>query len=238
MLCRIAQHGNLKQNDHVLEIGCGDLALSRYLLAEKICRLAIVEYDEKWAHHAKSNLSPSQTTVYHSDICVFDFSQLLSMSPTWSVIANIPYYITYEILHLLVSWKANLKQGIIMIQEEVAQKLVKKRGRDYTPFSLFIQYHFDCTLLDKVPPTAFFPEPKVYSRVIQLVPKQNVEPLKNEDAFWKFLKIIFKSPRRTILNNIQGTLYLDTIPEIFHKKRAQEFSLEELIILWNQVDRH
>ena len=63
--------------------------------------------------------------------------------------------------------------------KEVAQKIVKSGGRDYGYTSLFFQHYFTWKLLDKVPPGAFFPPPKVFSRLIYFSPKKEVAEIKN-----------------------------------------------------------
>lgn len=236
ILYSIVEHAEIKKNSYILEIGCGDLALSHKLIQEPISSLTIVELDVKWAAHALNALPPKITTVYNQDILKFDFNQLLLKSEKWSIIANIPYYITYEIMHKIVDWKANITKAILLIQEEVAQKIVKNHGRDYTSFSLFMQYHFDIKLHEKVGPESFYPAPKVNSRIIELVPKEKTLCIKNEKKFWAFIRIIFSQPRRTIANNIKGTTYQGIVPEKYLIKRAQELNLEELVDFWNIIN--
>ena len=85
-----------------------------------------------------------------------------------------------------------------MIQEEVAQKIVKTSGRGYGFPSLFFQHYFEWKLLEKVPPGAFFPPPKVYSRLLYFKPKKMLQQIPDEAEFWEFIKHCFAQPRRTL----------------------------------------
>jgi 16S rRNA (adenine1518-N6/adenine1519-N6)-dimethyltransferase len=121
-----------------------------------------------------------------------------------------------------------------MIQEEVAQKLVKTTGRDYGYSSLFFQHFFTLTLLDKVPPTAFFPPPKVTSRLVYFRPKEQPEPIEREEKFWVFIKQCFAHPRRTLRNNLATYSYKD-IPEKYMPLRAQQMTMADFLAIWKLI---
>ena len=123
------------------------------------------------------------------------------------ILSNLPYQITFPILHLLQKNRDLLKEGVMMIQEEVAQKIVKTSGRGYGFPSLFFQHYFEWKLLQKVPPGAFLPPPKVYSRLLYFKPKKDVIQIPDEPKFWEFIKRCFAQPRRTLRNNLASTHY-------------------------------
>ena len=121
-----------------------------------------------------------------------------------------------------------------MVQEEVAQKLVKKSGRGYGYPSLFFQYYFKLNLLLKVHPESFFPPPKVESRLVYFKPKKDVTPIPDEEKFWKFIKMCFRQPRRTLHNNLKQTHYdIAKIPETTLELRAQQMGIEDFRVLWD-----
>lgn len=236
VLNAIIEHADLHENEYVLEIGCGDGVLTRKLLATPIKKLIVVELDERWATLAKNELPPKKLVVYNEDILDFDFiARLTPDSAMWSIVANIPYCITSPILKRILAWKKHLRQAVIMVQEEIAQKIVKTRGKDYTPLSLVLQYNFTCALHEKVAPESFFPAPKVYSRVIQLIPRYDAPEIQNPDEFWKFVALMFSQPRRMMGNNLKASKYFDKLPEEFKNKRAQELLLNEIIELWHKI---
>lgn len=120
-----------------------------------------------------------------------------------------------------------------MVQEEVAQKILKKSGKGYGYPSLFFQRYFEWRLLDKVPPGAFYPPPKVYSRLLYFKPKQDVPEIQNETEFWKFIKACFRQPRRTMRNNMIQTHYdLSKIDPTILELRAQQMKMEDFMRLW------
>jgi 16S rRNA (adenine1518-N6/adenine1519-N6)-dimethyltransferase len=131
-----------------------------------------------------------------------------------------------------------MQEGVVMVQEEVAQKLVKTRGKGYGFSSLFFRYYFDLELMQKIPPTAFFPPPKVYSRLVYFKPKHNVNPIENEQEFWKFIKFCFAQPRRTLKNNLTQTHYnIAQIPEKILSLRAQQMNMQDFLELWTLLNK-
>jgi 16S rRNA (adenine1518-N6/adenine1519-N6)-dimethyltransferase len=91
--------------------------------------------------------------------------------------------------------------------------------------------------MDKIAPGAFYPPPKVYSRLVYFRPKMNVKPIPQEEGFWKFIKLCFKQPRRTLRNNLSQSHYdLGQFKDSLLGKRAQELTMQELLEVWDQVN--
>lgn len=217
----------------VFEIGCGDGFLTRDILQTNIARLWVFEIDPEWANYVREEIKDPRLTVYEQNFLDLDFDILKPFAP-WTILANLPYLVTFPILHKFHANRHLIKEGVVMIQEEVAQKLVKTHGRGYGYPSLFFQYYFDLKLLDKVPPGAFLPPPKVMSRLVYFKPKANVKPIPDEDAFWDFIDACFKQPRRTMFNNLRGTKYdVNKVSEAILKLRAQQMSMQDFLELWN-----
>ena len=231
------QKVTLTPESSVFEIGCGDGFLTSSILKEKIARLWIFEIDHDWAEYVKKTYPDPRLTMFEENILDTDFSIFEQHKP-WTLLANLPYQVTFPILQMLHRNKALLKEGVIMIQEEVAQKIVKKSGRGYGYPSLFFQYYFDWTLLQKVKPQAFYPPPKVDSRLIYFKPRLNVPEIPQEEEFWKFIKACFKQPRRTLKNNFaQRHFDTATIPEEILQLRAQQLSMQDLLTIWDALLR-
>ncbi len=222
-------------NASVLEIGPGDGFLTRYILQHPVARLWSFEIDADWVHHLQATIQDQRFMVFEENVLDIDFSRLQEHAP-WVLLANIPYQITFPILHLLFKHRDLVPEGVIMIQEEVAQKLVKTSGRGYGYPSLFFNHYFELKLLTKVPPTAFHPAPKVFSRLVYFKAKQVVEPIPDEENFWKFIKICFHQPRRTLRNNFAQSQYDQAkISAEQLALRAQELSMQDLLKLWELV---
>src|SRR5580765_7611181 len=145
----------------VFEIGCGDGILTRAILETEVARLFVFEIDPDWANYVQESITDDRLHMFLENFLDIDFSLLEEHAP-WTVLANLPYQVTFPILHRFQQHRHLLKEGVVMVQEEVAQKIVKQRGRDYGYSSLFFQHYFEWKLLDKIPPTAFHPAPKVF----------------------------------------------------------------------------
>lgn len=219
----------------VFEIGCGDGALTRMIIQSKLSRLWVFEIDPQWASYVRDKIKDQRMQMFVEDFLTVDFERFQPNKP-WVLLANLPYQITFPLLHRLQQWRHLLREGVIMIQEEVAHKLVANRGRGYGFPSLFFQYYFELKLLDKIPPVAFYPPPKIFSRLIYFKPREDVAPIANEEQFWAFIKAAFKQPRRTLKNNLAQKHYdVARVPEEMLALRAQQMDFAELKALWELI---
>lgn len=223
------------KNKSVFEIGCGDGFLTREILAQNPARLWVFEIDKEWADKVTQDFSAfTGFTMFHTNVLDVDFSTFEPEAP-WILLSNLPYHVTFPILKKVHANRDKISEGVVMVQEEVAQKIVKTRGRGYGYISLFFQYYFEWKLLVKVPPTAFFPAPKVHSRLLHFKPKKDLISIPDEVGFWKFIKLCFSQPRRTLKNNLEQTHFdLTKVPEKFSKLRAQQMSMADLLELWTE----
>ena len=232
---KIVMSVDLNETSSVFEIGCGDGALTRLILQSKLARLWVFEIDPEWAALVKKRLPDSRMQVFVEDILTTDFSRFQEYKP-WTLLANLPYQITFPLLHKLQENRHLLAEGVIMVQEEVARKIVATHGRGYGFVSLFFQHYFDWKLLDKISPSSFYPPPKIFSRLLHLQPKNIVKPIPDETNFWEFVKSCFKQPRRTLKNNMAQKHYdLNKIPETTLALRAQQMNTEDLLKIWDLV---
>lgn len=216
---------------NILEIGPGSGALTTYLLQHDITQLCAVEIDERWVAYLRTNMQDQRFALLEGDIAKMQWETIVG-DKKWFLIANLPYHVTFPILYALQAHRSHIPQAVIMIQEEVAQKLVKTSGRNYGYISLFFQWYFTMELQEKVPPTAFNPPPKVTSRLISLAAKFP-EPIVQETEFWQFIKRCFSQPRRTLLNNLKPFHYdLSRIEERYLSLRAQQLGMSDLLNIW------
>ena len=119
---------------------------------------------------------------------------------------NLPYYITSPILHRFFETAALIDEIHILIQLEVAFRLVAQPGtRDYGYLSVFTQYFSRPSISLKIPPEAFLPPPEVESALVSLrLPGENVHlNIPNEAAFMEFVKRCFAQKRKTLVNNLR-----------------------------------
>lgn len=226
----------LNENSSVLEIGGGSGVLTKVILSKKIARLWVFEIDQEWATHLRT-ITDQRLTVYEQDFLQANLPELLTPHRPWTLLANLPYQVTFPILYQIQRWRELFNEGVIMIQEEVAQKIISTKGRPTGFISHFFQWYFELELLDKVPPTAFYPQPKVFSRLLYFKPKSITPQIPDEEKFWRFVKVCFKQPRRTLRNNLtQAQINFSTIdPEVLNL-RAQQLNMTQLLELWRTVN--
>jgi 16S rRNA (adenine1518-N6/adenine1519-N6)-dimethyltransferase len=228
---------NITSETYVMEIGCGDGFLTQAVLKQTNCKaLWAYEIDHEWATVVRHKITDPRLSVIEQNILDLDFKAIELYKP-WVLLANLPYQITFPIMFLLQKNKHMFKEGVVMVQEEVAQKLVATKGRSYNPTSMFLQLHFEFELLEKIEPQAFVPPPKVFSRLVYFKPKTKKIEIKNEDAFFKFLKLCFAHPRRTLLNNLKTTHYdISKLDAELLKLRAQQISFDQFLLIWESIN--
>lgn len=233
MLARVSLHNDAA----IFEIGCGDGFLTSAIMQHGIKKLWVFEIDPEWAEYVRKKITDKRLTIFQVNILDQDFAMFDQDRP-WTLLANLPYQITFPILHMLQRNRHLLKEGVIMVQEEVAQKIVKKGGKDYGYSSLFFQYYFEWQLMDKISPTAFYPPPKVHSRLLYFKPRTNQEPIEQEEKFWAFIKTCFKQPRRTLKNNLmQIQIDFAKVPEKYLTLRAQQMTFDDLLHMWRLLQQ-
>jgi len=216
----------------LMEIGCGQGVLTGALLGTGCARVRVYEIDQEWAEYVQKQFPDSRLDMHLGNVLDADFSELQAHAP-WLLLANLPYQVSFPIMYKVHANRHLFKEGVVMLQEEVAQKIIKKSGRGYGFPSLYFQCYFDLTPLAKIPPGAFYPPPKVFSRLLYFKPKAIVEPIAQEEQFWKFIKLCFAQPRRTLQNNLkQAHFAITKIPERYLTLRAQQMAMSDFLEVW------
>ena len=233
---KIIKFAEPKQSETIVEIGCGKGILSKSL-AQKCKNLHIVEIDTRWLDYVKA-FAIENVTYHHSDVLKFDFSSL----GTFKVIANIPYQITTPILEHLIKYKSQLSTVTIMIQKEVADRIMATPGtKTFGLLTLFCNYHFNIKKGFNVSKECFFPKPTVTSTVIQLTPKDSELATNDEQLFFAMTKSLFWGRRKTMLNGLLNSPHIhcnETIKDLklpILKQRAEILSLSEQIKLFKLI---
>lgn len=232
----IVDRVDIDSETSVFEIGCGDGFLTNEILQTNTARLWVFEIDPDWVQYVQQEfVEENRLTVFEQNILDVDFAQFEQHKP-WTLLANLPYQVTFPILYMLQRNRHLLKEGVVMIQEEVAQKIVKTYGRGYGYPSLFLQHFFDLELMSKVPPSAFYPPPKVNSRLVYFRPKESVPEIPDEDDFWKFIKMCFRQPRRTLRNNLMQTHFdCSKLADDLLDLRSQQMRMADFLQIWQQL---
>lgn len=225
----IMQTADIQKGDTVLEIGPG-LGVMTDALAATGNQIVAVDADERMVALLRRRMSHN-VRVEQADILQFDLRKL---PPDYKVVANVPYYITSPILRLLMESDNPPATAVLLIQKEVAQRLVAGPG-NLSVLSLSVQYYAEVELVVDVPADKFWPAPKVDSAVVKLT--RRAEPVFAADPakLFRLIKAGFGEKRKQLRNSLAGGLRLDTAQVttlleaavIAPTARAQELSLTQ-----------
>lgn len=217
VLNRIIQDGKISQEDVVIEIGPGKGALTERL--SNICKKVIaIELDDRLIEilHTKF-VGNKNVEIIHSDILKINLPELIEKNNiiNYKIVANIPYYITAPIIRLLLETKYPPQEMILMVQKEVAERIVAEKG-GMSILAVSVQYYARAEILFGVLKTSFDPVPKVDSAIIKISPIK-FSPSRAGEAvdtqytknFFKIVRIGFSAKRKTLANNISASLHLN-----------------------------
>ena len=216
--------------DRVLEIGPGRGALT-YPLSMSGAQVLAVEVDEELAGKLKPS---SGLVVVCQDILQADLGQLLAPAGSpWKVVANLPYYITTPILEKLLKQGHGLIGDMwLMMQHEVADRIVSPATRRSGSLTHFVRFHAQASYLFKVGPEAFLPPPEVHSAVVHF--KFHEEPQNcSSKRFFEILRRAFSQRRKMLRTSLKGLLS-DAHFEaagVVAQRRPETLTFEEFLAL-------
>ncbi|MBN2809313.1 MAG: ribosomal RNA small subunit methyltransferase A [Deltaproteobacteria bacterium] len=203
-----------QSGESVLEIGPGEGVLTAALL-ETGARVLAVEADgDLWTPLAErfNHIPETDFCLQCGDFLKTDLEQTFADSRKFptpvAVIANIPYQITTPILFRLIKYRHLFSRAILMMQEEVALRLLAEVGsRDYGRLTVNVGLYCDIDAGFKVSPAAFSPRPKVWSRVVRFeFLEQPRYPVGDADLFERLVHTIFSQRRKQIINPLKSLL--------------------------------
>jgi len=229
VLNKIIKASDLKKEETVLEIGPG-LGCLTLELSKKVKKVIAVELDKRMVKILGEVIGGvSNVEIINKNILDYQ------AKGKYKLVANLPYVITSAILKKFLTTKNKPELMVVMIQKEVAERIIAKPGQ-MSLLALNCQLYATPKFLFEVSKDSFWPKPEVDSAVISLDPRevQNV----NEDKFWQLAKIGFSSKRKKLINNLSAGLHLDK-QEVAQKlirvvdvnSRAQDLSVEDWIKL-------
>lgn len=243
--------------DSVLEIGPGLGTLTEVLLAGD-ANVTAVEFDPILAANlqqsitnrhpelvsgfrSKESETPDQVRndklqVVNEDILKFDLSQ---MRGGYKVVANIPYYLTSNLVRRLLEADNQPNTIALLIQKEVAERIVAGPGQ-HSILSVSVQFYAEAELRELVPARLFTPPPKVDSQIIRIIPRTTpLFPDINTTEFFKIVRAGFSEKRKKLRSSLSGALHISkedvdawlARADISSDARAQELSLKQ----WHEL---
>jgi 16S rRNA (adenine1518-N6/adenine1519-N6)-dimethyltransferase len=191
----------------VIEIGPGIGSLTE-ALAKNAGRVICIELDRNLIKVLRSEFEKYDNIEFiHDDILKIDLKSITSNLQSYKikVVANLPYYITTPILMRLLEENLPLESITVMVQKEVADRIVAKAGsKDYGALSVAVQYHATAQIIRTVPPGAFIPPPNVSSAVVKMVLGEK-KVFVDESKFFRIIKASFAQRRKTLINALKGS---------------------------------
>lgn len=231
----IVHAAELTPGEPVLEVGPGIGTLTQGL-AQSGADVTAIELDRRLLEVLDTTLaSYDNVRIIHGDVLKLDVPSIMNHK-TFKVVANLPYYITTPIIMSLLESKLPIERLVVMVQKEVALRMVAKPGtKDYGALSVAVQYYTEPDIVLDVPPKSFLPAPAVTSSVIRCVlrDKPPVDVI-DEKLFFRVVKAGFAQRRKTFANTMKTTgLSKDRIEELLAKahidgqRRGETFTLQE-----------
>ncbi len=241
---KIVKAVDVKSDDIVVEIGAGS-GLLTILLAEQGKKIFAIEPEKDILKKLQGNINHNKLTnieIIENSFLKIDLCKL-SDKP-FKIIGNIPYNLTSKIL-LKIFGDLDLpavhlpfvKDVYLMVQSEVAERLVAKAGtKAYSSLSLLIQYFAEPEILFKVPANAFLPKPKIESAFVHLKVKSKLQHIEDPCSLKKIIRTAFQQRRKKIINALER-LYPDKryIEQKFdelnlnHNLRAEDLTFDEYL---------
>ena len=219
-----------------IEIGAGHGEMTQ-VLARSAERVVAIELDAKLLQKLRADTAPlSNVSIVSGDVLALDLPELAGAG-LFSVYGNLPYYITSPIVHRLLEHANRLQVAFLVMQMEVAERLVAPPGgRDRGYLSVFTQFYSQPEILLRIPPGAFRPPPKVNSALVRLrMPGEQARlTVADEAGFLAFLKACFAQKRKTLRNNLRALLSESAVVLAFEQAavptnaRAEQLTLSQL----------
>ncbi len=214
VLQKIADSLDIKEEDVVVEIGPGLGALTRYLVSSPARKIIVIEKDRRLIEGLNRDFSAERFSVIEGD--ALEVLPSLKIEK-FKLIGNIPYYITGYLMRIISELDNKPEVSVFVVQKEVAERAVMMEPKNNI-LSLSLSFWAEPKNLGTIKKENFYPVPKVDSAILKLVAKESVA---DRTSFFKTLHLLFKQPRKTILNNLA-----EAIEKTGAEKIIQEAGLE------------
>ena len=238
---KIVDAAEISAGDEVLEIGPGIGTLTQGLL-EAGAKVTAVEIDKKLPAVLEKTLEGYENfKLIQGDILKVDIEKI--MPPNFKVVANLPYYITTQILLTLLEKKLPVTKIVTMVQKEVAERMTAApNSKIYGAMTVAVQFRADVKIAFEVPPSAFLPRPEVTSAVVVCDVRESPFKVADEEFFIKVVRAAFGQRRKTLVNSLLGAGFLREkilaaleVAKISAERRAETLSIEDFVNLANNL---
>ena len=219
-------------SDNILEIGSGEGVLTKIILPE-VNKMVSIEIDPVLVNKLNNSNQLRKLKVVNKDILKTNIYDLDIDNPV-RVIGNIPYNITSQIIFWLIEQLDYWSDAFIMVQKEVAHRLIAKVGtKEYSRLTVVVGAYLDVDYCFTIPPTVFIPKPKVDSAFIRFTKKRNA--LIEDHKYIRFNKLVraaFNQRRKMLRNSLGSWDIPDQVKEkINFSRRPETLTVQEFASL-------
>lgn len=249
---KIVESSNITKEDLIIEIGPGLGTLTKELL-EKAGKVICIELDKKMIKILNDRFSMYKNfELIHGDVLKVRLNKIIKDEKEKNgfkkakIVANLPYYITTPIVMKLLEDRLDLETITVMVQKEVADRLIAIPGEKETgAITYSVYYYATSEAILEVPNDSFIPEPEVTSKVIKLtIRKEPPVEVKSRGVMFKIIKSAFMQRRKTLLNALTNTKVFMSKEEgieilkeldLDENIRAEKLTLEDFAEITNKI---
>ncbi len=240
ILDKIIAAAHINKETSIIEIGPGPGSLTRWILRTSVKSIYTIERDPSMKEYLDSLASP-KLHIQFIDALKINFWEL-GESPR-SVVANLPYNVATPLLIKMLSNASCFKHLVLMFQKEVADRiLAKPYSKAYGRLSIISQLFSKVSRVTDVPPSAFKPQPKITSSVLQFTPYEKPLYPVHWPTLQRLLHHIFQQRRKMLRSNLKGfidnPLDVLSIANIDPTRRPETLSLEMFCSLSNAIKNY
>jgi 16S rRNA (adenine1518-N6/adenine1519-N6)-dimethyltransferase len=233
VLHRIVDASEIAPSDLVVEVGPGLGHLTRHL-ARAASRVIALEIDRGFIRELRRVFQDAPNVeILEQDALRFDPTATIGDEP-YKVVANLPYYITSAVLRHFLESDRRPTRVVAMVQREVGERILAKPG-DLNLLAIGVLAFGQPRLVTRVPPNAFYPQPRVESVVIRIDVRNRPSIESDVDRFFKVVAAGFAMPRKQLHNSLAQRLWMPAgeAPRVLEevnidpKRRPQTLTIAE-----------
>jgi 16S rRNA (adenine1518-N6/adenine1519-N6)-dimethyltransferase len=203
---RVARLAGVGPGDHVVEIGAGLGSLTLPLAATG-ASVTSIEIDARVAAALREVVEPAGVRVVEADARHVDWSGLLRASPTWVLVANLPYNVATPLLCDLLDDVPAITRMLVMVQREAGERLAAAAGDSaYGIPSVKVGYWATAKVVGRVPPTVFLPQPKVESVLLEIVRRDAPAVTADPVRLFELVRAGFGQRRKMLRRSLAGVV--------------------------------
>lgn len=231
-ICQRIVHalGDTHGYEGIIEVGPGRGALTEWLVREGHAPLYLVEVDPAMVTYLGSRYPELKPRLVAEDFLQLAIDDLVQGEI--ALIGNLPYNVASQLLLHALEYRGQISRMVCMVQKEVAERIVSAPGsKRYGLLSVWLQAFYRVSYVLEVPPEAFTPRPRVMSAVLAMDRHRARLPC-DAKAFFRVVKAAFQQRRKVLSNALSSLpLPLDGIPVAMGRRRAEELSVDDFVVL-------